>query len=160
MIEETTLVGAEELQKILLEMPRELTAKALREGAKAGAEVILEAARAKAPVYNGPPRPDVQPGLLRDSLKVTVRAKEEEVTATVSTSEGDYKGDDFYASFIEFGHKVGKRPGKARGVKVEDGRPTVAPRPFLRPAFDNNKDRAVEAFRAAVTAAIDRIWGR
>lgn len=148
MQETITIQGFEELEKALRALPEAVEKKILADSLRAGAKPIHAAAVEKCPVYHGPSRPDVTPGQLKKSIKIKTSRRKGRVRVMVQTGEGDFKGDEFYGAFVEFGHKIGARPS-GRG-KHSDSRSAVEPHPFLRPAFDEKKD-------AAATIIADKI---
>jgi HK97 gp10 family phage protein len=138
------LEGVAELHALLKGMDAKLAKKiyrtALREGAK---EIQAEAVR------NAP----VDTGLTRDAIKVKARKRSRKnkgsVGVLVTVGEGDYKGETFYASFVEFGHFQGSR-------KLGDERTFVPPDPFMRRAFDSEKENAAQMVVAALQVGIER----
>jgi len=134
--------GIDDLETLLDELPKEIDQrKVLRTALREGAKIIQIAAKGKCPVYSGPPRADVKPGELRDSINLRTRTRGGEVTVLIQTGAGDFIGDQFYGAFIEFGHHVGKRRGGGKYRRmINDLRQFVPAHPFLRPAFDENKD--------------------
>ncbi len=134
------LSGLEETLKVLAALPGKLHDSIIKKAMKIGIQPMYEDALARAPVDTG---------FLRDHIRVQTRSSKAKgtITVRVNTSSGEYKGDDFYASFLEYGYwKVpieiidGKIYSKPRGTEPRVWQP---PRPFMRPAFDANKDNAV-----------------
>lgn len=153
--------GLKELNAKLKALPDKLAVKVLKGALMEAAQPILHAARSKAPVDTG---------LLVSSIKVRsgVSIRRGVVRATVGTSSGDYHGDEFYAAFIEYGHRQGKRTRwvKAKGKlgklqaaveKAGDSRPFVPAQPFMRPAFDENKEKALRIFVEELRAGLDAV---
>lgn len=148
--------GFPELDRFLQELPVKMEKNVLRGAMRAGANVIRLAARAMAPV--GPPSSYTQrygayEGALRDSIRVTTRARGGEVKASVVAGGETRRGADvFYAHWVEYGtrpHTI--RARTARGLffggsyvaSVEH--PGARPRPFMRPALDSQAEAAVVA---------------
>ncbi len=104
------------------------------------AEPILEAAQRYAPVSvdgsHGNPA-----GTLRDSLviKKIGRTKRNAFAVHVDTSEGAYKGAAFYAAFHEYGTRK------------------MAARPFMRPAFDDQKKNALAIFTHELKVGCEQV---
>ena len=72
-------------------------------------------------------------GLLAKSLKVRAAQRRKGMARfAVQTAEGFFRGETFYAAFIEFGHKVGSR-------KLANRKQVLA-QPFLKPAFERGAD--------------------
>lgn len=92
---------------------------------KAGAEPILQQAKANAPVSPGG-------GTLRDSLKTVIKKRGSRTKARIGAQKG---GKGFYATFVEYGH----------------GGPHPAPaHPFLAPAYDAKSEEAYETIKNAL----------
>lgn len=109
-----TLEGDEALKKLFRDtLPREAR-KAVKQGARKGAKVVAESAKIKAPRESGE---------LRRSIKVRAlkRTRTGKLGAVVLTGDGFFKGDQFYAGFIEYGTV------------------NMPAQPFLRPAADENR---------------------
>jgi len=162
------IAGLKEIQDKLKTLEPKIAKKVVHQALKKAAEPILHAARSKAPVDTG---------LLVSSLKTKASTSNRKGTMTVrvQTSKGDYKGEDFYASFIEFGHHRGKRktrkslglPEKTPkelnpAVKAfvnainKNARPWVPPQPFMRPAYDENKEQALQILTREIIAGVER----
>lgn len=77
-----------------------------------------------------------KPGTLRKSIKTTV-ARRRDKTAVLGFAEAG-NDDAYYAVFVEFGTQNGNR--------------SMAPHPYLRPAFNENI--------GAIRTALDRAWQR
>ncbi len=158
-----TVQGLSELNAKLRKLDEKIQRKALKQAAVAGLEPVLHAARANAPV---------ETGLLISTLEVKGKANKRGIGATLQTRGGSFKGDTFYAAFIEFGHKLGKRLGNAAvGARkrmrrskelkaiiksVNDARPMVPANPFMRSAFDENKEAALDIYKQALAAGIEK----
>lgn len=165
--------GLSELLRTLQQLPTEISSKnggPVRSALFKAAKVIRDAAIEKAPIRTGALRKAIY--VYRDRSpqadglaeryfigvrKVKLSKKErkqlrallgefraQRIAARVVAVEGD----PYYWRFIEFG-----KPGVG-----------VPPSPFLRPAMDNNRGRAVEEFRIqfmrTVANAVKRARGR
>jgi HK97 gp10 family phage protein len=129
------LEGGAELERKLKAIDAKLAKSIVKKALRAGAKVVLKAAKAKAPRKSG---------LLVKSLKVrSAKAKKGAVRMAVQTREGDFKGETFYAAFTEFGHRIGNR-------KLGNARKVVEAKPFLGPAFDASKDEAARAITETI----------
>lgn len=148
--------GLAELDRKLKAIPRELAGKnggPLRRALFAATRPILAQAKSLAPVDTGNlarnliAKRDRNPAAsgAAERYIVTVRAKRlsRKAKAAARTASGriDYRkaGDAFYARFVEFGTAK------------------VAAQPFLRPAFEQNKERAVQIFRDRLGRDLDGI---
>ena len=136
--------GIPETLAALKELPRLVEQKIMRTALRAAAKPIWKAAREKAPVDTGN---------LRDSITIKARRQTKKNVQSVIIHPGFewYKGDNYYAMFVEFGHRIGKRPsrGKLRAYG-RDVRAEVPPHPFMRPAFDERKEEAKRSFRVSL----------
>lgn len=129
---EFTVSGAEEIQKLLLQLPLEYQKKALYNAFRAGAQVVADEAKAKAPdaiadaIVVG--KPQRKHRLHKDSV------------AVISVK----KGPSRLAHLFEFGtserrHRDGSRTGRMKAT------------PFFRPALDSMSEAAI-----AVVARVTR----
>ena len=129
--------GGDVLAKALRTLPVKVEKQIIREATKAAAEPVLHAARSHAPVLTGD---------LVASLKITTKtsSKKSSFTARVQAAGqgaktgNDYTGDQFYAAFQEFG--TSHQPA----------------RPFMRPAFDENVDKAIGIMATLVKSGLER----
>ena len=131
------------LQQLQPKVEKSVTKKALRQGVN----VFTAAARALAPVKTGSLRKSIKTKSLRGKPGVPV-------FATYTTSK--------YAHLVERGTsqhliQAGTKRGVDTGKKVlanggiiygkSVNHPGSKMRPFMRPAFDENTDKAIEVFR-------------
>ncbi len=108
--------GAKELEKKLLSFEPKLARRIVRQTLRAAAKPILAAAKANVPVLTG---------ALKESLKLRVMKKaKHRYGILVATAKGWFKGDTYYGAFVEFGTSK------------------MAAKPFIRPAFDSEKENA------------------
>lgn len=130
--------GGEELLRRLEKMGLDVT-QVLAAAAQAGAQVIADTANGLAP------SPNV---LIEGDTKGSSKNK---VTLNVGPSE-----EKWYWRFLEtgaVGHGISPRSKKALAFEVDGERvlawavqhPGMAAKPFLRPAFDKEKDNATKA---------------
>jgi HK97 gp10 family phage protein len=155
---ETKVEGLAELEKLLQQLPANIEKNVMRGALRAGQGVIAEAARQKVPVDSG---------ALRDSIRVTVdgQALRRGVVSVFVKAGGAVKGKvaAFYAHMVEFGtarHWIKPKnrkslffAGIARDVVDHPG---AQAKPFLRPAFDENKDAALQAVADYIRARLPR----
>lgn len=125
------LQGFKELADALKELPQRIARNSLRAATSAGAALIRNDARARAPVDTGEMKKDIQ--IKRDRH-----------------TEGDHVAR--YSVFVR-GGKKSRLSGKARNVDkdsfywkfVEFGTSKMPAKPFMRPAYEANKESAVDA---------------
>lgn len=117
------LEGAKELDKALKRLSDRAAGFLLQEAAEAGAEVIADEVRARAPVGDEPSPAGEEYGKLIDNITVKPDGRQKIGRARY----GIGVGRSFWALWYELGN--------SRQVA----------RPFMRPAFDAKKEEAVEA---------------
>lgn len=136
-------------------------------------EIVLPAARRNCPVRGTHMTGDEldsararglrAPGALRASLQTVTVADRRGVFAAVTTGGTNesamYMGERFYGAFVEFGHKMGKRPGKAKMGAGKDARASVPAHPFLRPALYDNEARIMAKIAERVGSGIEGAAG-
>lgn len=156
------LTALVDFQKELAELPKLLQAKIVRGAAAAGAEVIRAEAVRLAPIAQGFEGPGMAPpGTLKRAIykfRIPEKSGPTNEYWKVSVLKGDKetKGSlrkgAYYAAWVEFGHyarqpkSAGKR--KQRQANQKAGLVKfVPPHPFMRPAFENSKERVNQAMR-------------
>lgn len=125
--------GLSELKRKLDKLPEELRRYALNEAAKAGAQPIRDEAARLAPRASSPSHPEL--GHLADHIAVFEPTK---TAKGVSVRQGPAAGY-YWGRYLEFG--TSKMPAQ----------------PFMRPAFDANKEAAVEAEKEALAKSILKV---
>lgn len=100
--------GLDDVTRALRQLPRKAQRAVIREAVKPGAELVADTARNKCPVDSG---------ALKASIKVRAFSRKGLMGFRIGTPKGFFKGDEFYAGFIEYGTAH------------------MAARPFLRPAL-------------------------
>jgi HK97 gp10 family phage protein len=147
--------GGRELERALRALPGKVAKKIVRKALRAGAKPIQQDAKARAPKKTGK-------GAKSIKVRATKRRRKGTIGISVQTSAGDFAGDEFYMSFLEYGfNKVptyrgrdGKIYSTPRGTK-----PTtkIEGKKFMAKAFDAKKDDAVRqistVLRTEITAA-------
>jgi HK97 gp10 family phage protein len=159
MTDGVEIKGLSELQKLLDTLPAKIEANIMRGAMRAGAKVVQESAKAKAPRKSGK---------MAEGLKITTRSRSGVVSASVKAS-GPHA---FLAPMIEFGTKphfisvsdenknFNAKRGRLESVSSVNRRflviggeivgksvshPGSRAQPFMRPALDENTERAVVA---------------
>ena len=150
MTTDIAVSGLKELNDALQDLPAKIEKNVLRGAMRAGAKVMLDAARQQVPVRTG---------ALRDSLTLKSGYQRGRVTGTVRA--GNAKA--YYAHMVEFGtarHFI--KPKTARSLFIaglfRDGvdHPGARARPFMRPAFDASSVAAIEALAEYLRVRIPR----
>ncbi len=129
----TTLTGDKALDRKLAQMPTKVRNKMLRTGLKAGLTPILDDARNNAPTKSG---------LLHRSIKIRAAKRSRgTVGQAIITKEGFFKGEAFYAGFLEFGTKF------------------ISPLGFIKQAFERRKQQALDTTRRELGKAVREAAG-
>jgi HK97 gp10 family phage protein len=172
--------GIEELQLLLLDLPKRVARNALRGAVYAGAKVLAAEAKVRAPVYTGPvAQGHPPPGTLKRSIitkQIPEKSNDFNQTFYVTVrkgkkyqkqgKKGNLSQDAFYASWVEFGHHYAPR-GKhgfgsrkqamqavRSGSHVISGSYYMPPKPFMRPAFDSKATEAADAIKQRLAQRI------
>lgn len=164
------LSGFDDVAKMFETLDTKLRNKILRPALRDGAKVIAAEARLLAPVKSGNLKKNIK---VRAQKKISKKGRIGFV-ATVGKF-GFFKGNEFYAGFLEYGHRIGKRSAGVRrlqdakrsGKKTQaqkdhlqakadaiDPRKKVDPKPFMRPAFDSKKSEVIAAVTARIRSQI------
>lgn len=136
--------GLEGLEKRLLALASDMQLRSARAATGAAAQVVKAAAQRLAPQSDAPHKVGgnvVQPGnLKRNIIAKRLPAGDTNITSEhiVTVRKKGRNRDAFYGRFIEFGT-----------VKM-------SPKPFLRPALLNEKNRAADAMAAKLAKAITK----
>jgi HK97 gp10 family phage protein len=169
------VTGLRELNDALAKLADDVAIKYARGAVAAGAAVIRDAARENVPVRSGKIKRAIyskwireQSSRERQSFFVSVRRGK----AYKSRQRVSKKGrktttkdlDAYYWTWVEFGHIATGAGNKIKGganrrantrAKLKaSGATFVPPRPFMRPAFEQNKFKAIEAIRSELSKRI------
>lgn len=145
--------GLKELQRYLHQLPQEIQKRPLRSAVAAGAKVISDAA-----INNAP---QGETGNLRKSI-YRYRSRSQSATGKETFLVGVRKGK---AKFKDNARnrrlgRVGKTyqtQGEAYYWRfVEFGTSKLSARPFLRPAFERNKEEAVKVMKDRLRRSIEQ----
>ena len=151
-LESVKIDGLDQLAQALRELPKRVARNGLRGAVYAGAKVIRDEAKLKAPVAMAPLGADQPPqGTLKRSIimkQVPELSSEQKQTFFVTVrhgkkyrkqgKNGNLSQDAWYWRFVEFGT-----------VKM-------TARPFLRPAFEGKKYEAVDAIKNRLAERIEQ----
>jgi HK97 gp10 family phage protein len=126
-----------EIQEAIDRLPKEFTQRRAQTVLKQGLKPFISSAKSKAPSDTGN---------LKGAIGIkTFRNNKRYIFAGVKTKKGGGKGDGFYAKFLEYGftHVAWPEKGKRidKGDYSADRLKKIEPKPFLRPAWDETKNR-------------------
>lgn len=144
--------GLKELQRALDSLPKEIQGRPLKSAVSAGAKVILDEAISKAPVG--------ETGNLRKSL-YRYRSRSQSTKGKETYLVGVRKGKGIYGN-TRLNRRMG-RVGKKYTTQgeayywrfIEFGTSKMPAHPFLRPAFESQKERAVQIIKERLGKAIE-----
>ena len=149
--------GLSELSQALRDLPQNIGRNVLRGGVNAGATVIRQEAIRRAPVYTGPvSQGHPPPGTLRKALfqkQVSSLSINQKQVFIVGVRRGK--------KYQKTGKNGAKNLDAFYWTWVEFGTSKMTARPFLRPAFETQKNSAVEAIadyiRNRLPAEVDKL---
>ena len=153
------VIGGKELLAALNSLPEAVMRKVERQGLKQAAEMVRDRAKQLCPVGKGilALGENIQilaeskggrltkeiPGLLRDSIKIIPgKRKKGFISRIIGTAEGWFKGQTFYGGIVEFG-------GTNRNYPA---------RPFIRPAFDSQREWLLARIIESINTALTKVW--
>ena len=146
---EIELRGFEEAERALRALPLHVERRALIDGLRAGARVLVRGMKRRVPERTGK---------LRDSIVIRTRGRNRVVI-------GFRRPDGAHAHLVEFGtapHRI--RARNARVLRIGPivlGRhvdhPGARPKPFIRPTLDEDSGEAIEAMRVRLGRIVERI---
>ena len=137
------LRGFDKVEKLFKELPLKVQKRVIRPACRAAAKEVLPEVKNLAPERSG---------ATKKSLKIRAAKRRNKFTAAVliQTRKGDFKGDEFYAAFVEYGTKerIVKKTGKSAG--------SVRPHEFMKRGFENKKAEAEDVFERELIAGVMR----
>lgn len=157
--------GLSEMDKQLKKLSGAVEGKIVRAGLSAASRVVRDAAKDLAPTDSG---------ALKKSIKVSSRLNRRAGWINTKITAGNKEA--YYAHMIEFGtgsyYSGTGTKSKRSPYKIKAGKkgfvgfggvyrksfthPGIRPKPFMRPAFDRNIDKALKAFSDRVRKRIDK----
>lgn len=160
MTEEFRVEGLEDLRDVLLnKLPQSLQGKAMQKTLALAAKPIVATAKSLAPVRSGRLKRAIYSYRDRDSTK-TREARLVSVRNGRRFQKSDR--DAYYWKFVEFGHaSIKAKRTKSLGNETAGffGKEVTAipARPFMRPAFEQNKYKAIDIVKTELTGQIDKV---
>jgi len=149
-----SISGMADLERELLGLSNRVAKNVMFGAMRAGAVVIREAAKAKCPVSaeshwlgkkGSKGRELIQPGSLKKKGIRVKRLKKGQGSTSISVIA--YVSNRYwYARFVEKGHAIARKKRTRTQRKAGTGTTGHVPaKPFMRPAWDENKERALQA---------------
>lgn len=175
MIKPVQIQGMPELLRTLRTLDDKIQKKVLRRAVYAGAKVMKAEVVARAPVAPGPHKRGgrlVQPGTLKRAAlhKWARELSDQHNQAYVvtfrrgkqyqSVGKRGIDKDAFYWPWVEYGHKIVPRKGKAGGTiraRRSASRAVVPPHPFFEPAYRSGQEPAERAMQGRLSELLDEV---
>lgn len=132
-----SITGLKELEKALAELPQSTGRSVLRRTGIKALAVVISAAKANVPVDEGK---------LRDSLRVTTRLSERQRRVHRRLVADGKASVELFAGAEALPH----------AHLVEYGTVNMAPRPFMRPAWDEKKHEVLDLIKGELGGEITR----
>lgn len=141
MAQTTTVEGFDECIKAIRELEQEYPRTVFGRALRAGAKVILASLVSLAPVRSGD---------TRGALKVRAGKRRKNFQSMVAgIPEGFFKGDQFYAGFVNYGWKTGKR-GSANRRQIPGEH-------WAEIGFDDVKDAALARVTQVLKEHVEKL---
>lgn len=163
MTEQIGISGLTELRSTLLRLPQAVQGRASQSALAKASAPIVRMAKSLAPVaFVGPLRPGQrapQAGLLRKSIYAFRNRQSTRTYESRFIGVRSGRNKAWYWKFIEFGRgsmtsdKSLGTPGKGFFGKSVNAAPA---KPFLRPAFEALKHRAIDIYQKALAPAVEK----
>lgn len=138
------LEGYEAVEKAFRRLEGPDQKKLVRASMRDGVKVVRDQAKARVPVRTGKLKAGIKVRALRRSrtrlgIRVTLPTREE--LGLPSSTPG------YYPASVEFGRRT------------KDGR-RVGAKPFLRPAWDESKERMMRVFATSLGRRMQQLWAK
>jgi HK97 gp10 family phage protein len=128
--------GVAEINKALRQLAPKIQKKVLRQSIRKALKPVKAAVEAEAPIG--------ETGQIKANVKIkSGKRQKDTLRLNVVIGAGDFKGDQFYASFVEYGHHIGSRT-------LGDARAFYEGNDFMKRAFDRTKDQATSEVRRLI----------
>lgn len=134
----------------------------VREAMRAGANVILPQVRNETdrfkyrwPLPPGRSKGDLRRGLKVRAIKRTRKTIGVSLVSTLKNNAGTERSL-YYGAFVNWGHKIGRRPGKGQ----VDNRKKVKPVPYMTDAFKKRHRQAIKVATDIIIQGVEREWKR
>jgi HK97 gp10 family phage protein len=147
------IIGGKELFAALDTLPIAVANRVERQGLKEAAKLVVDRAKMLCPVWAGVFLKSIGesrlgntkavPGLLRASIKAMPGIRKKGfISIVVGTAEGWFRGKTFYGGIVEFGGTRRNYPAK----------------PFIRPAFDSQREWILNRIISSINSALVKCW--
>ena len=148
---EVKLTGLKELEKALEQLPKEIQSRPLRSAVSAAAKVIVDDVKARVPVGE---TGNLKTAVYRYRSRRNSSTGRETFFVGIRQGKAQYKDTAYNRRRGRVG-KTYKTAGEAYYWRfLEFGTAKMQAKPFLRPAFEANKSKAVEVMKDRLGKAI------
>ncbi|OJW11211.1 MAG: hypothetical protein BGO49_11130 [Planctomycetales bacterium 71-10] len=127
------VLGLGKVDRRLKRLAPDLQARYAAQAMEAGMSLVLQAAKANAPVDTGE---------LRDAIHMETHSDGSRVSVEVKVGEGDFLGDQYYAAMVEYGTYK------------------MAAHPYMLPAYEDQGPRARALTLRILLAGLRRLANR
>lgn len=147
------LQGLSELRAKLKRVATKDANKAIRKGTRASAKITTAAAKPAVPVVSG---------LWRQQIKTRAMKRRRGFIGARTTvgAKGWYAGEAFYAAFVEFGHKIGKRPSEKLIGTAADTRKQIEGKHYMERSVKHVADRAGQTCVDTIKSELETLAAR
>lgn len=139
-----SIVGLDDVQKMLSEMPRHIVVSGFAKALKAGADIVEQTLQVMTPESDV----DRDGKHLVDSLVIDVQV---DSSGRGGYAEIGYGPQGYKANLVEYGHVMVTHQDQG---KKEVG--FVPPHPFMRPAFEQSGDAAIAAIQESIVRTVQQ----
>ena len=148
--------GLRELENKLNELGKSASKTVMRNTLKKAAEPIAESARASAPVDTGNLKASIGVSTKLSKAQKRAQAKSAKASGGKDFSEIFVGSASPVAHLVEFGTAPHINQGKFAGSQ----HPGTSPQPFMRPAWESNKDSSLDIIKSELASQIVKAAGR
>lgn len=128
------ITGVKAIDRRMKMLPDRLKKKVIRQAIRKALKPVQVAVKAQAPVASGQTKRAVR-------IRAVKSKKRDRIALEVKIGAGDYKGDQYYAAFVQYGHNIARPRGNVIGHVQEN--PFMS-RAFLATAGTARQDAMVE----------------
>lgn len=138
------VTGIKEVDAMLRRLSDKDVRRVTKQALRIAAYPVRDAAKRIIPLGTGTANKKGNTVHLRDNLAVRAgRGRGARLSVVVTQKGGSFSGDTYYGSFVELGHKTGKRQAKQRG---KGSRREIAGKWYMKQAGDATEQQATDIY--------------
>jgi HK97 gp10 family phage protein len=145
--------GLQQLGEAMRELTEKMNKSIMRSAVRASTKPILTAARSKVSVDTGALKESIQ---IRRSRRDSHPGYEQWIVGVFKISGGRYANTKANVRSGRVGKEFFIDPPTHYGTFIEYGTVKMSPKPYLRPAFDEQKYKAVEIMKEKIKDGIEK----